>query len=198
MTGIILAGGKGTRLGNRNKAFIKLGKFSIIENVIMRLKEASFKEIIICGGQTLNIQGLTPVEDIIPHKGPLAGVYSGLISSNSFYNFVVACDMPFLSINLIKYMKDKVGDADIVVPKTKKGIEPLHAIYSKNCMDIIKQKITCEKGKLSLRSIFSELKIKYVLEEEILKFSLPEIAFFNINTVEDIEKAKRLVKELEG
>jgi molybdopterin-guanine dinucleotide biosynthesis protein A len=197
MTGIILAGGKSSRLGNRNKAFIKLGKYSIIERIVSRLKEAGFEKMIICGCE-ITIENVTSVKDITPHKGPLIGLYSGLIASNSFYNFVVACDMPFLSINLIKYMKDKVGDADVVIPKTKKGIEPLHAIYSKNCLNIIKKKIDEEKGKFSIHSIFSKLKIKYILEEEILQFSLPELAFFNINTLEDLEKAKRLVKELDG
>lgn len=236
MTGIILAGGKGSRLGNKNKALIKVGKFSIIEGIIMKLKKAEFEEIIICGGigewgnggmreqenriihhfpflplphsptpslplspllHPEQLQGVITIEDIIPHFGPLVGLYSGLISSNNFYNFVVGCDMPFLSINLIKYMKDKIGDADVVIPKTKEGIEPLHAIYSKNCLNIIEKKIRDEKEKHSLRSIFSELKIKYISEKEILQFSLPEIAFFNINTSQNIEEARRLVEELE-
>jgi len=187
MTGIILAGGLGTRLGNKNKARIKLGKFSLIEHVIARLKEASFEEIIICGGQT-------QIKDIIPHRGPLVGLYSGLLASNSFYNFVVASDMPFLNTNLINYMKDKVSEADILLPKTKNGIEPLHAIYSKNCLVVIKQKIDDLGEKHSLRSIFGELKIRYILEEEILQFSLPQIAFFNINTWQDLEEAKRLLR----
>lgn len=195
MTGIILTGGKGTRLGNRNKAFIKLDKATIIEHIISRLKEASFEKIIICGHQPIDERpGVITIEDIIPYRGPLVGLYSGFVESKSFYNFVVAGDMPFLNINLIKYMKDKVGDADIVVPKTSKGIEPLHAIYSKNCIEVIKQKIDDEKETHSLHSIFSELKIKYISEEEILRFSPPEIAFFNINTYHDLEEAKRLLQ----
>ncbi|MFH1562936.1 MAG: molybdenum cofactor guanylyltransferase [Nitrospirota bacterium] len=214
MTGIILAGGKGSRLGNINKALIKLGGVTIIERVIEGLKKTLFDEIIICGGQNpikdtiqearldeTRLDGLTPIEDIIPHKGPLVGLYSGLMKSTSFYNFVVAGDMPFLNTNLIKYMKDKISGSDVLIPKTQRGVEPLHAIYSKNCLEIIKRKIFSEKAclvkeKLSIESIFSELKVEYILEDEIRQFSLPEIAFFNINTEQDIEKAKRLVEEL--
>ncbi len=201
MTGIILAGGKGSRLKNINKPLIKLGRLTIIEQIIVRLKESSCEEIVICSGQNpikdTILDGLTQIEDIIPHQGPLAGLYSGLMASRSFYNFVVAGDMPFLSTNLIKYMKDKAGNADILVPKTQRGIEPLHAIYSKNCLDVIKQKIFSEKEKLSLESIFTELKVEYILEDEIRQFSLPEMVFFNINTPEDIKEAKRLMRRLE-
>lgn len=215
MVSIILTGGQGTRLGNKNKTFLTLGKTTILEHLILRLKEASFDEIIICGGQLsademseyeLQITTgrliadcpVTFIKDITPHQGPLVGLYSGLVASKSFYNFVVAGDMPFLSTDLIKYMKEKVNDADIVVPKTRQGIEPLHAIYSKNCLGVIKLKIEDEKEKHSLDSIFSQLKIKYISEEEICQFSLPEIAFLNINTPEELEKAKRLVKENRG
>lgn len=211
MVGIILTGGKGTRLGNKNKTFLKVGKTTILERVILRLKEASFDEIIICGGQTsadeiseyggqsaagglIGDGRVTLINDIIPDQGPLVGLYSGLVASKTFYNFVVAGDMPLLSTNLIKYMKEKVQEADIVVPKTRKGIEPLHAIYSKDCLEVIKLKIEDKREKHSLCSIFSQLKIRYISEEEICQFTLPEIAFFNINTSQELEKVNRWVK----
>ncbi|MEW6618615.1 MAG: molybdenum cofactor guanylyltransferase [bacterium] len=201
MTGIILCGGKGSRLGYKNKPLLKIGEKTLIERVISRLKEVCLEEII-CVNETnfpsplfTNYPSVITIQDIIPQKGPLVGLYTGLCVSKNFYNFVVASDMPFISVNLIKYMKEQTGDADIIIPKTKNGIESLHAIYSKNCLDVLRQKIDNEK--LAISSIFSELKVKYILEEEILKFSIPEIAFFNINTEKDLSKAERLANEFE-
>lgn len=110
-TAIILAGGKGKRLG-MNKPFIRVGKFYLIEIVFMKLKEL-FPEIIIVTSEEnyLNLSELWKgpirpaiVKDDIPEKGPLGGLYTGLLLIKNHYAFVCACDMPFLNPNLIKYM----------------------------------------------------------------------------------------------
>jgi molybdopterin-guanine dinucleotide biosynthesis protein A len=139
---IILAGGKSKRLG-RNKVVEKIGNQSLLERVLSTLSTFN-REMIVVIAEDSSLPELTGypklkiVRDIYPGKGSLGGVYTGLVSSNSFYNVVVACDMPFLNLDLIRYMISIAESADAVIPKTLNNVlEPLHAIYSKKCIDFI-------------------------------------------------------------
>ena len=112
---IVLAGGKGLRLG-RDKALVELDGENLLQRVISRLSFLNSDIILIVAEKQhpLEIAGypkLKVVTDIYPGKGPLVGIYSGLLSSDSAYNLVVACDMPFLNKHLIGYMLDvSAGD----------------------------------------------------------------------------------------
>ena len=104
MTGIILAGGHSKRLG-KDKAFITIGNSRVIEGIVNKLS-AIFTDVIIVtkSPETYKYLGAKLVRDLMPESGSLIGIYSGLVSSNNDYNFIVGCDMPFLNISLIKYM----------------------------------------------------------------------------------------------
>lgn len=188
MTSIILAGGASSRT-SEYKAFIKFGYKMLIEMVIEKLKPL-FEDIIIIANQPDKYQsfGLKIIKDIIPNKGPLAGLYTGLTVSKSIYNFIVSCDMPFLCPELIEYIKKQINGYDIIIPKTTTRIEPLHAIYSKDCLTAIEKNLT--QDILSLKSFFSQFNVRYILENEIIPFCTPERAFFNINTDENVEEAR--------
>src|SRR3989338_5642445 len=108
MTAIVLAGGKATRMGGRNKAFLKIGGKTIIENLLDKLNPIFGKILIIANvpaqfNQSLvtSYQNTKIISDIIPEKGPLGGIYTGLMTSRAKFNFVIACDMPFIDIWLI-------------------------------------------------------------------------------------------------
>ena len=96
---IVLAGGKGLRLGH-DKVIESIGGKSLLEHVIS-LIDSLGKEIIIVTAEERTFPQLTShskikfTTDIYPGKGSLGGIYSGLLKSDSFYNLVVACDMPF-------------------------------------------------------------------------------------------------------
>ncbi len=121
------------------------------------------------------------------------GLYSGLKASASRYNLVVGCDMPFLKVELLQYMGDKIDSNDIIIPRYAKSyVEPLCAIYSKACLEVMKKNI--ETGILSIRKIFPYLQVKHIEEEEI-KIVDPELnSFFNINYKEDFIRAEELIK----
>jgi len=197
LTAIILAGGKSSRVGlNKSKDQMKLSGRPLIDWVISKLTSLdNLKEenIIIVGPKEKYPRFKRVVQDIFPQKGPLGGIFSGLKASTSQYNLVVACDMPFLEVKLLQYMREEIDSNDIIIPLyNKEYIEPLCAIYSKKCLEIIEKNI--QSGILSVRKIFPHLRIKFIEEEEIKKFDPKLYSFFNVNFKHDFRKAEELIR----
>ena len=192
MVAIILSGGNNRRMLH-NKAFLQMGQKSIIEREIEVLS-TFFSRIIVVTNTPENHEHLrvSLVSDVVPGKGPLGGIYSGLMASKDKYNFVVSCDLPFLNAGLISYMIELTEGHDIVVPRLNGLVEPLHAIYSKHCLIPIKRQL--DRNELKIQSFFGEVKVRYIRESEIKKYDPKGIAFFNVNTEEDLGKA-RLIAE---
>lgn len=191
-SGIILAGGKGRRLGCRDKASEIINHQRLIERVISSM---SFLDaiIIVTGspGQALpEIEHVKVVADAFPGKGPLGGIYSGLLASGSMRNLVVACDMPFLNQGLLKYLIEVAEGFDVVVLRIGEELEPLHAVYRRSCIEPIKQLI--EKGHFNIRRLFDMVRVRYVTAEELERFDPEHLSFFNINTLEDLELARKI------
>jgi len=192
---IVLAGGKGLRLGH-DKALETVGDRSLVECVVSNLslfdsdvilvtaKEQSFPQF--TGYPKLRI-----VTDTYPGKGPLGGIYTGLAASDSLHNLVVACDMPLLNQALLRYMIQVSAGFDLVVPRVGNMVEPLHAVYSKGCL----APIGCllEQGNLRVSKLFTLVRVRYVETEEINRFDPEHLSFFNINTESDLEMARELV-----
>lgn len=186
MTAIILAGGKAGRMGGKEKAFLKLGGESLINRQLKALKKR-FKKIIVVTNSPkgyARIRGITIIPDIAPGLGPLGGIYSGLLASSSFYNFVIACDMPFIDTSLIEYMRKESAGYGAIVPKINNRYEPLFCIYSKNCLKRIKQLL--DKRIFKIRRLFTDVKVREISKKEIAKIVSPEKVFMNINTVNDL------------
>lgn len=183
ITGIILAGGKSSRM-KHEKAFLKLGAKTIIEELISRLKKNFCKLIIIANDTRKYMEfGLEMASDILPEKGPLGGIYTALVKSDSFYNFVFACDMPFINQDLIRYMLKECRGYDITIADYNGRLQPLCAIYSKNCIEPIKKQL--EKNELKIRDFFDYVKVRKISKEEITKFDSGGLSFSNINTPEE-------------
>ena len=192
VTGIILAGGKGRRIAT-NKAFLTVGSRPIIADTMDALNSLFHHNLIITNDpETYDSIAAEKVRDIIPDKGPLGGLYTGLTVSRTQYSFVVACDMPFLNLDCILYMLDQREGFDVIVPHSVDGLEPLHAIYSKTCLGPIGRHL--KKGDLKIQSFFREVKVKHIQQREIERFDPDLKTFFNINYREDYDKVKALAK----
>ena len=191
-SGIILAGGKGSRI-NKNKALITLpdGK-ALIERSIGVLKEI-FAEILIVSNQKEPYRafGLQVVEDLIKGKGPLGGIFTGLTYSNSHLNFVMACDMPFPQPALIRLLLEECGDHDVVIPEASGEVEPLFAMYSKSCLPVIKDQL--KKDELKVRRVLARLKVRKIREDQIDAVDPERLSFFNINTNQDLKKVQAIL-----
>jgi molybdopterin-guanine dinucleotide biosynthesis protein A len=191
-----LAGGKGLRLG-REKALESIGRQRLIDRVMRSLKEVC-QEILIITSQVQykkieseNIDAKIIV-DLYPGKSAIGGIYTGLLNTSTFYNLVVACDMPFLNTQVLKYMIDNAPGYDVVIPKINDNVEPLHAIYSANCIPIIGQLLN--ENKLAVSEIIKSVKTKYITVSEITELDPGMVSFFNINTPDDLIKAEKLIE----
>ena len=149
----------------KTKPLSKLKGFLSSTEFTLYLKDL-FQEIIIVTNQKelfLNLDAKIH-SDLIPNRGVLGGLYTGLFFSSFPYSFCVACDMPFLNESVIKYLIQSIDDFDVIVPKTKDGLQPLHAIYSKNCLEPIKE--TIEQGKYKIIDFYPMVRIKIIEEHE--------------------------------
>lgn len=134
VSGVILAGGKSSRMG-QDKALMEYRGERLIDRLEGILREF-FHEIIIVTNTPADYleHDAIIVTDIFPNKGPIGGIYTGLFYMKNDYAFVTACDMPFLNVRFINYIINLIEGHDIVVPQTLKGFEPLNAVYSKRCI----------------------------------------------------------------
>ncbi|MCL4426531.1 MAG: molybdenum cofactor guanylyltransferase [Firmicutes bacterium] len=187
MTGIVLAGGKSSRM-KTNKALLSLGQRTIIEGVIETLREL-FPEIILVTNtpEEYRFLGLPMVRDIYQGVGPLAGLHAGLQAASHAYSFAVACDMPFLNRSLIKFMREQRDNYAAVVPRIGELLEPMHAIYSKDCLGPIEAGL--RSGQHKIISFYDLVPVRYIEQEEIARFGPVEETFFNVNTPEEYQLA---------
>jgi len=196
LTSIILAGGKSSRLGRCKLSEALCGK-SLIEHVIGRLEPISNQILIVTAEKQSKLLITCKAEvvtDLYPGKGPLGGIYTGLLASKAPYSLIVGCDMPFININLLRYMISMTQEFDAIVPRLEMDkIEPLHAIYSRRCTDIIQTQLEHEHLKIS--QAFEKLCIRYVEREECTRFDPYLLSFFNINSPADLRRASNIIKE---
>ena len=191
---IILAGGKSLRLGH-DKITEKVGNTTLLGKVISGIDSLS-KDIIIVTAEERNFKEFADnpkvktVSDIFPGRGSLGGIYTGLVKSESFHNLVIAADMPFLNGGLLTYMTEVADGFDFIIPRIGTFFEPLHSIYSKNCISPIETMI--KKNRRIIIELFDFVRVRYVEAEEIDRFDPEHLSFFNINTIKDLELARKI------
>ncbi len=191
---LILAGGRGSRLGFREKALIAINGKLLIAFVIESLEKV-VDEIIIsvrdeAQGEILKtiFPNLRYAYDMYENTGPLAGILSGLSICKDEYCFITACDMPFINENVVNLLFSKCRDYDAVIPQQGDGfLEPLHSVYYSRSM-MRETKKSLEKSETTILAPISRLNVNYVPFEEISKIDPDLTTFMNINTCEDIEK----------
>ena len=193
VTGIILAGGKNLRFG-RVKTLEKLGGTTVFERVIDRLSPvvSNFVIVTAAGSNVLpSVVNSQIVHDIYPEAGPLGGIFTGLTFSQTSVSIIVASDMPFLSTPLLHHLLEVSNGFDAVIPRTRGGlIEPLHAVYSRSCLPVMKRLL--DSRELGVRKVLDEVKVRYVEEEEYRRFDPLLLSIFNINRPADFEEAVKI------
>lgn len=200
MASIILAGGRSTRLG-QDKVSLVIGGERLLQRTINHLIPLDQAIILVLAPGQSNTEfdhhpDVSLAWDMESGKGPLAGIYSGLKITPDDDNIVVACDMPFLNINLLRYMIGLASGVDIVIPRIGNNVEPLHAVYSKNCLDIIEGMMA--KGDLKVSNLLDLAKVKYVEEDELNRLDPDSLSWFNINTPNDLKQAEQIMsREME-
>ncbi len=188
---IILAGGKSSRMGT-NKALLKFHEKSNIERMKDELQQV-FDDIILVTNNPESYQflHLKSVTDQYPGSGPLAGIHAGLEASDYEENFIVACDMPFVSAELAGNLVKALKHHDAVVPVSDGREHPLFAAYQKR---VARDAVKCiEDGNLRIRHMLAKLDVRYLEDSDLQLYggSNLERIFFNMNHPEEYEAAKK-------
>jgi len=200
ISGIILAGGRSSRLG-KDKVFEVIGKETLIERAVRQLAELDeLDELIVVTSERvaplLDAFRLRAriVKDVHIGQGPMGGLHAGLLAAGNDYSLVVACDLPFLNQDLLRYMIGLRRGYDMVVPRVSGMIEPLHAVYSKSCLPAIERRLN--EGRSMVYSLLEGVRVRFVEQEEVEKFDPKRLSFFNINSTADVEKARAMARDL--
>jgi len=180
VTGVILAGGRSSRMGS-NKALLPYRGGRFIES-IHRLLGELFDEVLLVTN-TPEQYAFLPcrnVADIYPGAGALAGLHAGLHHSRTTHIFAVACDMPYLNAPLIRQLADRRRRADVVIPEGDKGDEPLHAVYGKMCLGPMERALA--EGRRRIVSFFPEVRVYNMPRSVVAEIDPEFVSFKNINT----------------
>lgn len=174
-----------------NKAFIEIGGTPIIHRIYSLFKELFQETMIVTNQKELFSNFDSKIyTDLIPNKGVLGGLYTGIFFSTFKYSFCVACDMPFIKKALVQYLMDQIqNDEDIIVPRTTDGLQPLHAIYSKKCLKPIKNII--DQGKYKITDLYDMVKVKMIQEKDFISLDPHHESFINVNTPRELLSVKK-------
>lgn len=190
-TAIILAGGKSSRMGF-DKQFLIINEKRVMEIIISKLK-TEFEEIIIVTNKPESYEDLGEkvVSDIIKEKGPLSGLHVGLKNSSNKYSYFIACDMPNINMEYIRYMKRKIDSENPKACVTEFGnwIESFNAFYSKEIYIDIESHLKYDKR--SVNSLLKNIDTLYIKEDEAREFSPNWEMFINLNTRNELEEYKK-------
>ena len=190
VTGLILAGGQSSRMG-RDKASLPWGDSSLIKHVVETVRAVT-DEVIVAVRDTRCFQdpNVKVVEDLVPGTHALGGLYTGLRMATHARCFVCACDAPFLSTRLIRFLIQQADGVDLVIPKTAQGLQPLHAMYATSALPVIEEQLQARRW--DLRMLVPKLRDRIIEPETILRVDPEGLSFFNTNTPAEYTAARRL------
>ena len=189
----IIAGGQSRRMG-RDKAFVELGGKALIERVIEGSANLGQSETILITNKPAQYAhlGLPMFRDILPDKGSLGGIYTALLKAANEFVLALACDMPFISTELLRFMIRQVSeDTDIVVPRVDGYPQGLHAIYKKTCIAPIAEQLAANR--LKIIRFYDQMRVRYLDEADYAAFDPQGRSFANLNTPEELAEAERLL-----
>jgi len=182
-------------MGGRPKALLKLGGRRIIERVVDAVKPAVDDLLIVTNTPELyTFLGLPMVPDIYLDHGSLGGIYSGLLAAPGDAAFTVACDMPFLHADVARLVVERAGSGDVVIPRVGAQLETLHAAYRKSCLGAIETRLVA--GRLKIVGFFDEVRVVEIAESEVARYRDPAIVFMNVNTPEELARAREIAARL--
>jgi molybdopterin-guanine dinucleotide biosynthesis protein A len=177
-------------MGGKNKALLSVGGQTILDR-LQTAFEGLFDEVLLVTKDPLEYLSWDSkiVTDLLPTRSSLTGIHAALFHVSTPYAFITACDTPFLKKGLIRVLLDELKPKwDVIMPVTEQGNQPLCAIYSKRCIEPIKDQL--RNGDPKILNFFPKIKVKEVPEERLRQADPDLISFFNINRPEDLTTAE--------
>lgn len=193
ITGVILAGGLGSRMGYVTKAFLDIGGTPIIER-LLAVYRPIFGQVIIAAREAGPFArlGLPVALDRFEARSSLTGIHAGLEAMTTNHGFFAACDAPFLRPGLVRRLIAHVRpDDDVVLPLKEDGYrEPLTAVYSRRCLPHIASQL--EAGNFKIIDFFHHVKVREVPVADLVPGDPELVSFLNVNRPEDLALARRM------
>jgi molybdenum cofactor guanylyltransferase len=188
LTGFVLAGGKSTRMG-RDKAAVTLNGLTLLQHALASLREVC-SNVAILGKQEIYGPCGPVYEDIFPECGPLGGIHAALSSSKTQFNLIIAVDTPFLAPEFLSYLADRAIDSGAIVttPEIDDYTQPLCTVYSLDFRPIAEQAL--RQGDYKIVPLFPPNRTLVIKEAELRKFAFAADMFENLNTPEDLARAR--------
>lgn len=183
-------------MGGRPKALMALGGRRIVDRVADVLAAVTSDLLLVTNTPELyEPLGIPMVADVFPGGGSLGGIYSGLRAAAGAAAFTVACDMPFLSPAVARLVIDRAGEADVVIPRSGAQLETLHACYAKACLAPMERRLRA--GQLKIVGFFDDVRVLEIPESDVARLGDPERVFMNVNTPEELDRARALLARSE-
>ena len=210
---VILAGGQSRRLG-QDKAVADFGGEPLLRRVIRRAVAGLASgdgdgavDVVVAVSDARRAAALPLAPeyriaiDPCPGGGALGGIYSGLAAAGADWALVVACDLPFLSPPLLRYLAGQrrqagIGAVAAVVPLIGGRPEPTHAIYSRRCLPAIRARLAA--GQLKAAGFLDDVAVRYLNEAELRRHDPQLLSFYNINYPGDLARARELARAPAG
>ncbi len=181
-TGVVLAGGKSSRMGE-DKGLISVEGQAMVQASINLLKSVTERIIIISNNEVYEQFGYEVFKDILPNKGPMGGILTGLINSNTEDIICLTCDMPYLTDAVIDKLITYSEEGSPTIIQYKDRLQPLVGIYNRALIPQIQSDI--ENDKLKILKLLDEI------EHQVLSLLENEVGskvFLNLNKKEDLKK----------
>ncbi|NMF06211.1 molybdenum cofactor guanylyltransferase [Clostridium beijerinckii] len=186
-TAVILAGGKSSRMGF-DKQFLRINEVRVMEKLIHELSK-EFEDIIIVTNKPEEYKkdGVRIISDEIKEFGPLSGIHVGIKKSKSKYVYFIACDMPNVNLDYIRYIKKVLTNskANACVAKREGKIEPFNAFYSVDILPEVEKLITLNRR--SIAGLINIIEPIFIEENVLKKYDYSFDMFINLNSKEDLE-----------
>jgi molybdopterin-guanine dinucleotide biosynthesis protein A len=191
-TGIILAGGRNSRMNGVDKAQLVVDSLPLIERKIELLQGLFAEVLIVCNRRRqYDYSQVKIVFDQQEGCGPLMGLYSGLKASSREINFVTACDMPFVNEQLVRLLIETSQNCGVAAPVVNGYWEPMMAAYNKSILPVIQKCLDDNRRKMV--SFFDQVQVREITEAQVKTFDPELLSFFNVNTPEQLEQAKEII-----
>jgi molybdopterin-guanine dinucleotide biosynthesis protein A len=200
--GVILAGGRNLRYAGRPKALEPVAGEAIASRAIRAMRAAAHRVVLVANDlEAYRSLGLETRPDLRPGLGALGGVLTSVAwaeEAGCRGSLVVACDMPFLSAELLSYLAEGAGPDEVVAPESdsRRGLEPLCAYYGADCRPAIEAAL--ERGARHVTSFFGDVRLRMVTSREVARFGDPGLLFLNVNTPEDRALAEAAARRERG
>jgi len=179
ITAIILAGGKSSRMGE-DKGLMLLNGEPMVQKIFNVVKEITDTILIISNNKEYEQFGYQVFEDEIKDKGPIAGIYTGLLHTSTPKNLLLSCDVPFVQVELLKELIKLSDNFDITIPQKDNKTHQLIGVIDKSCLTSLKNNI--DNNQLKLKTAYEALNLKVIDADQFDKKM-----FTNINSKDDIK-----------